>query len=137
RHVPEPETPVSDAAVATAFPPVPRTRLIGRDDEMTRIGQRLTDPGVRLLCITGVGGSGKTRLALAVAETMQAAWPGGVVFIDLAAVGERGVLIDMLADVFNVRRIGGQSPLEALTERVRSRLATDTLLVLDNMEGVL
>ena len=125
------------AAVDAALPPVPRTSLIGREEEIGQLMQRLRSADVRLLSITGVGGSGKTRLALAVADAVHPAYPGGVIFIDLASVVERSVLIDMLADVFNVRRMGGQSPLKALAERVRSRLAADALLVLDNMEGVL
>lgn len=127
----------ADAMVAAALPPVPRTCLIGRDGEIDQLGQRLRSTDVRLLSITGVGGSGKTRLALAAVDVARAAYPGGVMFIDLASVTEAGVLVDMLADVFNVRHTRGQSPLKVLADRVRSRLTADVLLVLDNMEGVL
>jgi predicted ATPase len=123
--------------VAAAALPVPRTPLIGREEEIEQLAQRLGGTDVRLLSITGVGGSGKTRLALAAADAASAAYPGGVMFIDLASVSGRSVLIDMLADVFNVRSTRGQSPLEALVERMRNRLSAEVLLVLDNMEGVL
>ena len=127
----------ADAVFAAPLLPVPRTPLIGRDDETEHLARRLRNHDVRVLSITGVGGSGKTRLALALADVVRAAYPGGVVFIDLATVSERSVLVDMLADVFNVRRTRGQSPLKALAERMRSRLTADVLMVLDNMEGVL
>lgn len=131
------KTPPVDETLAGALPPSPRTPLIGRDEEIELLARRLCNQGVRLLSITGVGGSGKTRLALAVADAVRAVYPGGVMFIDLASVAERSALVDMLADVFNVRRTRGQTPLKALAERVRSRLTADVLLVLDNMEGVL
>ncbi len=127
----------ADGMDTAALLPVPRTPLIGRDEEMEQLAGRLGDDAVRVLSITGVGGSGKTRLALAVADAVRETFPGGIVFIDLASVTDRGALIDLLADVFSVRRTRGQSPLEALIERMRNRLAGNTLLVLDNMEGVL
>ncbi len=116
--------------------PVPRTALIGRVTELGDLGSMLERKAVRLLSITGVGGSGKTRLALALAEQVREDFPGGVLFLDLSAVTERSVLINMLADVFNVRRIQNLPLLEAIAGRMRSKLTHATLLVLDNMEGV-
>ena len=64
--------------------PRPLTRLIGRDAERREIGGLLRDERVRLLTLTGPGGVGKTRLAVAVAAELGDAFRDGVVFVDLA-----------------------------------------------------
>ncbi len=133
----EPATARGGMAAAAARPPVARTPLIGRADELRQVVSRLNDGGVRMLSITGVGGSGKTRLALAAADAVRAAYPGGVLFLDLTSVTQRDVLADLLAGVFNVRRTEGRPLPEAIAQRIRGKLGGRVLLVLDNMEGVL
>ena len=65
--------------------PVPLTRLIGREQELRALWAVLQDD-VRLVTVTGVGGSGKTRLAVAVAADVAAHYADGVVFIDLSSL---------------------------------------------------
>lgn len=133
----ETRTPSAGKAFATAPLPAPRTPLIGREAELEHLLHSMRNAGTRMLSITGVGGSGKTRLALALADALRAAYPGGVLFLDLSSVTRRAVLLDMLADMFKVHRIEGRPLAQAVAERVRSKATHPILLVLDNMEGVL
>ncbi|HNP34786.1 MAG TPA: tetratricopeptide repeat protein [Woeseiaceae bacterium] len=117
--------------------PVARNALVGREAELAALAGKLIDADTRLLSITGVGGSGKTRLALALAERLHNSFPGGVLFLDLSVVTEREVLTGVLADVFEVRRTDGRTLEQALADRVRASISGPVLLVLDNMEGVI
>src|SRR5688500_3848422 len=66
--------------------PVPLTSFVGRERQIAVVGDRLRNPGVRLVTLTGPGGVGKTRLALRVAEEVAADFPDGVWFVVLAAI---------------------------------------------------
>ncbi|MGA9423097.1 MAG: tetratricopeptide repeat protein [Rhodanobacteraceae bacterium] len=117
--------------------PVPRNPLIGRERELKTIGQRLRSEAVRLLTLTGIGGSGKTRLALELARDLRDVFPGGVLFLDLAGVTDRPTLIAIVADVLGVKRTEGRPLTEAIADRVRAAVIVPTLIVLDNFEGVI
>ncbi len=130
----EDETPVAPHSFMLA---APRTALIGREHELQNLARRLNGKSVRMLSIIGVGGTGKTRVALALADRVRARYPGGVLFLDLSTVRERTVLLGLLADLFNVRKTAGEPLLQVLAEHLREDLVQPTLLVLDSMEGVL
>lgn len=131
--------------VATPLsPPIPNnlparlTSLVGRDAEITALRQLLARPDVRLITLTGAGGSGKTSLAVAVAralcnDTAQPAFPDGIYFVNLAPIYDHALIASTIAQVLEVKEEVGQPLLTSLQEQLRAR---QTLLVLDNFEQI-
>jgi predicted ATPase/DNA-binding SARP family transcriptional activator len=107
--------------------PSPLTALIGRSADLAEVRELIQEH--RLVTLTGAGGCGKTRLAVAVAHEATA-FPQGVWFIDLAPVTEPGQVPATVATVFGV---SADSPT-ALAESLR---AARCLLILDNCEHLL
>ena len=103
--------------------PVPATPLVGRRLEVGAITGLLRLPEVRLLTLTGVGGSGKTRVALAVAEELAGEYADGAHFVDLAPVAEPELVIGAVARALGVTETGTQPVFDALVEVVRDREA--------------
>jgi predicted ATPase/DNA-binding CsgD family transcriptional regulator len=114
--------------------PLPRTRLIGRDSERARARARLLDEAVPLLSLTGPGGVGKTRLALAIAEDVAAHFADGVAWVDLAPVGDPTLVVPTVAAALGITPKPNQLVAEELTRHLRRR---QLLLLLDNCEHVL
>jgi predicted ATPase/class 3 adenylate cyclase len=109
--------------------PLPMTPLVGRDGDVERLGVTLRRPAVRLVTLTGTGGVGKTRLALAAAASLGEAFQHGVYFIPLAAVRDAEVMWKALADGLDVSGAG------AAADMVAAHLSNrQALLVLDNLE---
>jgi predicted ATPase/class 3 adenylate cyclase len=118
-------------APATVRLPAQLTSLVGRDREIGEVASLLEERGARLVTLTGDGGIGKTRLALAVAERVASDYPDGVVFVDLADQHDGERVLPKLAEAAAVPVAG--SPLESLAEAFAHRRA---LAVLDNFERV-
>ena len=114
--------------------PVSATAIIGRDEELAEIGELLNRDGVRLVTLTGTGGIGKTRLALAVAEAVASGFRDGVLLVSLAPLRDPALVIPTIAQALNVRERAGLSPREGVAEALRER---SLLLILDNFEQVL
>jgi hypothetical protein len=113
--------------------PAPRTPLVGRADELARLGGLLTDATTRLVTVTGVGGTGKTCLAVQVAENVRARFADGVWLVELAPLAEPELVARTVAAVLGVPE-GRDGPLEALLAYLRHR---QLLLVLDNCEHLI
>ena len=104
----------------------PTTSFIGRDSELTELATALTEH--RLLTLTGVGGVGKTRLALEVAACASNDYPDGVFVIELAAVGDPAAVPEAVAAVLGVTQQTGMSLAESVAAALerRSRLLIST-----------
>ncbi|HYQ11046.1 MAG TPA: BTAD domain-containing putative transcriptional regulator [Gaiellaceae bacterium] len=113
--------------------PTPPTALVGRRLELAAVAALFRDEGVRLVTLTGPGGTGKTRLGLAVAEALEPELRDGALFVSLAPVSSPELLVPTIADALEVRE-GGRSLAEGVGEHLRERRI---LLVLDNFEQLL
>lgn len=112
--------------------PTPLTDMIGRDREVAEI-ERLLDRH-RLVTLTGPGGIGKTRLAIAVAHQIHTRYRDGVAFVALASVRDASHVAGAIAQVLSVRETAGGSLVENLT---RALAGQHLLVVLDNFEHVM
>ncbi|HET9976827.1 MAG TPA: tetratricopeptide repeat protein [Burkholderiaceae bacterium] len=112
--------------------PDPRTRFIGREAALAELERLL--PAARLLTLTGIGGCGKTRLAVQFARRQVAAFADGVWFVDLAPLKEAERVASSCAAVLGLGEEGSTPLIERL---VRQLAARRTLLVLDNCEHVI
>ena len=111
--------------------PRPRTQFIGRDCELIECARLLRE--VRVLTLTGIGGGGKTRLAIRAAEEAMHEFPGGVWLVDLAPLTESDRVFDTIAATLGVRQ-AGDDRRTALAERIRGKRL---LVILDNCEHLL
>jgi predicted ATPase/class 3 adenylate cyclase len=140
KDIPEPEhlLQVTVAGLQADFPPprslgtatslpVPATPLLGRETDVARVVDLLDQPDVRLVTLTGPGGSGKTRLAVGIAGELTNRLPGGGYFVPLASVTSEQVMWTSIAEALDI------PPRER--GRIVAYLAQRTLLlVLDNLE---
>ncbi len=140
RDVPEPvhvwqlgdgEFPPLRTSTARSNVPSPPTRLLGRDDDVRAVRLMLAEH--RLVTLVAIGGTGKTRLAIAVAEAELAHWRDGVWFVDLAGAAGGADVLHAVA-----KAIGFEAPSEDRGHAIPGYLAArQSLLVLDNCEHVL
>ncbi len=129
--------------------PTPATPFVGRKNELIEIQHQLTTPACRLLTLVGLGGSGKTRLALACAHALyKAAMPRfehGIYFVPLAPVRDPAFLMSAIVDTMHIPR-DREAHMAPTSEQGRTALTTQflnyarekrMLVVLDNVEHVL
>ncbi|MEJ3658056.1 BTAD domain-containing putative transcriptional regulator [Actinomycetes bacterium KLBMP 9759] len=105
------------------------TSFVGRDDQVARTCATLEK--ARIVTLTGIGGVGKTRLALRVGEAVAPTFRDGVWFVDLAAVTGSGLVCRAVAEALDIRDQSLRDSVQFLSGRLRDR---QLLLVLDNCE---
>jgi predicted ATPase/class 3 adenylate cyclase len=112
--------------------PIQLTSFVGREREVNEITRLVS--ATSLVTLTGIGGSGKTRLALKVASAVLEDYAGGVWLVELAALSDPELVPKAVASTLDVPEQPGRPMLETLTEALRTRAL---LLVLDNCEHLL
>jgi predicted ATPase/class 3 adenylate cyclase len=114
--------------------PAQTTQFIGRDEEMAEILAIFNDHNVRLITLTGPGGTGKTRLSQEAAAEMLDDYPDGIYFIPLAPISDPDLVPSTIARTIGVREGGGLPPLDNLKSYLKDQ---QMLLILDNFEQVM
>ena len=110
------------------------TSFMGRADELAELRALLGDPECRLLTIHGLGGVGKTRLAVALTEMEAGAFADGVHVVPLEGVPDARLFGQTLARACGLQPAGNAAPLELVASFLHSR---NTLVLLDNLEHLL
>ena len=129
-----PSSPLPQPAAPRSNVPAPLTSLIGREHEVLEVSRLVQRPDVRLVTLTGVGGTGKTRLAIAAAAVLQLHFPDRICWIPLAPLTDATQVLPAIAQGLGVSTAGEQPLLDTLIDVLR---AEPLLLLLDNFEHVL
>jgi predicted ATPase/transcriptional regulator with XRE-family HTH domain len=111
--------------------PAPLTSFVGRENEIAGLCELLPERYVRLITLTGAGGSGKTRLALRVAEEALDVFPDGVFFVSLAALTDARLVLTAVAEAIGLRNSQEATLKTRLLGWLHDRRV---LLLLDNLE---
>lgn len=114
--------------------PVPVTAFFGREAELARIAERLSDPQTRLITLVGPGGVGKTRLAIKAADDARSMFLDGACFVSLTGQGSPAKLASALTRALNLDLYGAASPVEQLQDYLREK---ELLVVWDGLEHLL
>jgi len=123
--------PPGDAVPTAGALPVPLTPLVGREQEVAAVEALLRSEGVRLVTLTGPGGSGKSRLAMEVAGRLRPGFADGVRFVELASVQAGDLVPGAIAAGLGLNTSGARLHTDLV-----SYLGRQLLLVLDNFEQV-
>lgn len=116
------------SAIKIPFP------IVGREKEISQIKNLLLKDDVRLLTLAGIGGTGKTRLAEAVAQEVERNFSDGVFFVELAAITNPESVAQTIARTLGIKDAGDEAVLENLKNFLRDK---QLLLVIDNFEQVI
>lgn len=114
--------------------PLELTPLVGRKREIAEVESLLRKDDVRLITLTGPGGTGKTRLGLEIAYGLIDQFDEGVYFIQLASIADPSLVIPETAKTLGVREVPGTDLKDSLKEFLQEKR---TLLLFDNFEQVL
>src|SRR6266700_2251936 len=111
--------------------PTTFTSFIGREQDVAAIEDMLLRPEVRLLTVAGIGGIGKTRLALQIATHMRSSFADGVCFAWLASTSDAALIPSIIAETLGIQQVGNLSIFEQVTLFLHDK---QLLLILDNFE---
>ncbi|MGW4533673.1 protein kinase domain-containing protein [Nocardia sp. NPDC004340] len=125
-------TPAATASSGVRNLPLELTSFVGRRTQMVEIENLLA--GSRLVTLTGIGGVGKSRLALRVAQKVKNRFTDGVWLVELSDVRDPALLVDVVANALGLRSRGAGPMLDVLTGYLSAR---NLLVVLDNCEQVI
>lgn len=114
--------------------PLQNTAFIGREAQVQVLKEQLMRADVRLLTLTGLGGTGKTRLSLRIGADLIDDFADGVFFVALANEQESGSVMSVIAQTLGIRESDGRTLLDSLKDALKTR---QMLLILDNFEQVL
>jgi predicted ATPase/transcriptional regulator with XRE-family HTH domain len=129
---PEPENNLANFRV-----PHQHTPLVGRESELAALSRLLRDGQCRLLTITGLGGIGKTRLAMELASLSRVNFPGGIYFISLASLHSAEFIPSAIGEAMKLSFSGSSNPRHQLLHHLASLKDKSVLLILDNLEHLL
>lgn len=129
RAVRQTPPPAPRAAADRHNLPAPLTSFVGRDEELAEVASLLRSH--RLITLTGVGGAGKTRLALEAAREQVGVWRDGTWLVDLTSHVDPATTPEVVAAVTGARERSDVNALDGLLHRLRDR---EVLLVIDNCE---
>jgi len=115
--------------------PIPRTSLIGREQQSAEVSRLLLRDNVRLMTLTGAGGAGKTRLAIAVAAGIADQFSAGVQFVSLASITRPDLVATALSDALEIQHVVNRTIPQLIGDELRN--SGPFLLLLDNFEQVL
>jgi predicted ATPase/DNA-binding XRE family transcriptional regulator len=121
---------IAPGGVAASFSS-PATSLLGREAELADVVGLLRGGDARLVTLTGPGGVGKTRLALAAAAELREGFAGGVRTVELASLDDPGLVTATVAAACGLRDVDGLDPVASLAQHLS---AQPVLLVVDNCE---
>lgn len=116
----------SPDALPAAFTP-----FFGRKEEIAQTLALLKQPAVRIVTLTGLGGSGKTRLALQAAHAAQESGEQAVYFVPMADITEARLIGEAICSAMRLESVGQNAPLDLAAKAIQDR---PTLLILDNFE---
>jgi non-specific serine/threonine protein kinase len=114
--------------------PLQPGRLIGRERDLATLRNWLVDADTRLITVTGAGGCGKTRLAIAACNAVMESFSDGTAFVDLSVLRDAALVPAAIADALELQDVGSGPLLDGIIRLLRER---ELLLVLDNFEHVL
>lgn len=114
--------------------PLPASPFFGRQEELSAVQVMIHTPHTRLITLTGLGGSGKTRLALALAQKMQEEFDGAVWYVPLEGIQDARRILEATAQALRLPRANPLPPEEQIAQALGDSPA---LLILDNFEHLL
>ncbi len=113
--------------------PVQPTPFLGRERELAALRGLLESGAVRIITLTGTGGTGKTRLALQAAADLADRFADGTYFVDLSAIDTPTWIVPAIIRTLEIRETGGRPAIETLRDFAHGRCM---LLILDNVEQI-